>query len=55
MRTYVISNKSQSIIIAKDFETATDAVTWCQNTQDMSQEWNVDSLRYIVATAYREV
>lgn len=51
---YVISNEENTVQIVKEFKTHREAITWAQNTQDMSQVWNVDRLAFLVAKTYEK-
>lgn len=54
MTQYVISNEANTVQIVRQFETRRDAITWTQNTQDMSQTWNVDRLAFLIDKTYRK-
>lgn len=54
MIQFVISNEANTVQIVRKFETLEQARTWTQNTQDMSQVWNVDRLAFLVGEAYRK-
>lgn len=54
MIQFVISNEANTVQIVREFETLEQARTWTQNTQDMSQTWNVDRLAFLVDKTYRK-